>query len=336
MKLLVSVVMTVYNGARYLASTIESVLDQSLQDFEFIIVDDGSTDESAGIIARYAAINPRIRVIRQANCGISRALNAGVNAASAPFIAPIDQDDVALPDRLAHEVAALEADPSLVCVGGWYKVIDGRGRYLTTFRVPAENDEIQRLILRGHAAICHPGCMVRRDAMLKVGAYRPEFDLAQDLDLYLRLGEVGRLANLQVPVLKYRLHAAASSERKCAEQRARARAACEQAWARRGIQETFEADELYRPGPSRASRHEYHLRYGWWAYNSGERRTAAIYGGKAVGLMPWHIAGWKLLARSVLGPGGGPADSSDSEADAATRAASPNPELANVACESGG
>lgn len=301
-KPIVGVVMPVYNGERYLAQTIEAVLGQTLSNFEFIIVNDGSMDGSRDVIAKYAKADRRITVVDQANQGISRALNNGVERVSAPYVAPLDQDDISLPNRLEIEVAALEDAPGLVCVGGWYEIIDGQGRYLTTIRQPSDEVEIQRLALAGHAPVCHSGCMMRRSALVQVGGYDPEFDLAQDLDLYLRLGEIGRLRNLERPVLRYRVHAGASSEQRCAEQRDRARAACERAWARRGMDGVFEASNLYRPDSSRSSQFKFSLQYGWWAFNSRERQTAISYGLRAVRMMPFHVGGWRLLACALLKP----------------------------------
>ncbi|MGP1683043.1 MAG: glycosyltransferase family 2 protein [Giesbergeria sp.] len=296
--------MPVFNGERYLAPTIEAILGQTFTDFEFVIVNDGSTDGSRDILEQYARQDSRIVIVDQQNGGISRALNAGIDRVIAPYVAPIDQDDISLPHRLEVEVAALEAEPDVVCVGGWYDIIDAQGRYLTTLRVPSDDSDIQRVALAGHSPICHSGCMMRKEAFLKVGGYDPEFDLAQDLDLYLRLGEVGRLQNLETPVLRYRVHAAASSERRCAEQRERARVACERAWNRRGIRGTFEAAELYRPGPSSASQHKFSLQYGWWAFNSRERQTAIVYGLRAIHARPLQSEGWRLLACALLKPFG--------------------------------
>jgi len=303
-KPIVSVVMPVFNGERYLAPTIESILGQTLSDFEFVIVNDGSNDDSRGILDQYARRDRRIIIIDQENAGISAALNTGVERVTAPYLAPLDQDDISLPHRLQVEVTALEANSNIVCVGGWCEIIDAQGRYLTTIRTPRDDNEIQRLALAGHTPICHSGCMMRRWALLKVGGYNPEFDLAQDLDLFLRLGEIGGLQNLEVPVLRYRLHNASSSEKSVVTQRDRMRTACERAWVRRGTCGVFEAVDLWRPGPSRASQHQFALLYGWWAFNSSERKTAIIYGLRAIRARPFTSAGWKLLACALLKPFG--------------------------------
>jgi hypothetical protein len=145
--------------------------------------------------------------------------------------------------------------------------------------------------------------MMRREAVTRVGGYDPYFKTTQDLDLWLRLGEVGRLGNVPEVVLKFRQHGGSISETKREEQRRFGREACERAWKRRGITGgTFEADEPWRPGRDRRSRHQFALRYGWWGFNSGARNTALAYGLKAVGLAPWDVSGWKLLAAAAIKP----------------------------------
>jgi hypothetical protein len=180
-------------------------------------------------------------------------------------------------------------------------MIDARGRRLTTLRPPADDAQIQQLALRGHCSICHSSSLMRRDAVQHVGGYGRDFTFAHDLELWLRLGEVGKLANLPDTLVQFRLHNSSISETKREEQRRFCRLACEQAWARRGITDgVFEAAEPWRPGRDRASRHRYAMQYGWWALNSGERRTAMVYGAKAVVMRPGRSNGWKLLAKAAL------------------------------------
>lgn len=297
----VAVVMPVFNGEKHLASTIEAILNQSLTDFEFVIVNDGSTDGSREILAQYALRDRRISIIDQDNAGISNATNTAISQSAAPYVAPMDQDDISLPRRLELECAALEENDHLVCIGGWTELIDEKGRFLTTIQVPADNDAIQKLALAGHTPINHPGCMIRRSTLLEAGGYDPEFDLAQDLDLFLRLGEVGKLENLAQPVLQYRMHQTGASEKNLNLQRTRAQQACEKAWHRRGLQGEFEWND-WRPLAGSDSRHEYMLKYGWWAWNSRRRKTAVTYGVKAIAASPFAMAGWKLLVCAVIKP----------------------------------
>ena len=135
------------------------------------------------------------------------------------YLAVNDSDDVSLPNRLADEVRYLDEHPDAVVVGGWFDLIDAAGRRLTTLRPPADDAGIQRDLLAGHCSITHSCGLMRRDAVDRVGGYRTDFTFAHDLDLWLRLGEVGRLANLERTVVQFRLHESSVSENKRLEQR---------------------------------------------------------------------------------------------------------------------
>lgn len=300
----VSVLMTAYNSEAFIAETIESVLAQTMQDFEFIIVDDGSTDQSLAIIRKYAAKDARIKVVSRPNTGIPKAANDGLAICVGEVVARIDSDDVAMPHRFSTQLACLKKSGA-VCVGCFVDYMDAKGRFLTTLRSPVDNDSIQRALLAGHCALWHTGSMYIRDAVEKVGGYDEDFDCALDLDLWLRLGEFGELRNVPQSLQYYRLHHQSVSESKGRRQREMSRMACERAWQRRGIQGCFEADELWRPGRDRHSRQHFALQYGWWAFNSGQRRTAMIYGAEAILHRPIHPGGWWLLVCATLkkGPG---------------------------------
>jgi glycosyltransferase involved in cell wall biosynthesis len=281
----------------------ESVLAQTFGDVEYLIIDDGSTDESAKVLREYEERDPRIRLTVRGNKGLTVTLNEALEQARGEFVARMDCDDISRPDRFEKQLSAMRADPSLVCVGGSFELIDEKGRLLTRLRPPTDDATIQKLLLAGHTAICHPAAIIRRDALTRVGNYDPYFKTTQDLDLWLRLGEVGRLGNVTEVVLQFRQHESSVSETKREEQRRYGREACERAWKRRGITDgKFEAAEPWRPGRDRASRHAFALRYGWWGFNSGARNTAVVYGAKAVGIAPWKLEGWKLLASALVKP----------------------------------
>jgi glycosyltransferase involved in cell wall biosynthesis len=299
----VSVLMSVYNGEQYLAAALDSILGQTFPDFELIVIDDGSSDRSFAILHDYAARDRRIRLTRRGNQGLTFTLNEAFAQSRGKYLARMDCDDVALPQRFAEQVNLLEANSDLVCTGGYFQLIDGGSRPLTTLRPPTDDARIQALLLTGHNAICHPCAMIRRTAMVRVGGYDRRYRTAQDLDLWLRLGEVGQLANLPKPVLKFRLHSASISETWREQQRQSGRQACEEAWKRRGLVDmSYLADEPWRPSLDCRSRHRFALRYGWWAFNSGERRTALYYGTRAIAALPTRPAGWKLLACAMLKP----------------------------------
>ena len=292
----ISVLMSVYNGGRFVGEAVDSILGQTFGDFEFLILDDGSKDGSVEILRRYEKQDPRIKLTVRPNKGLTKTLNELFAKSTGRFIARMDCDDVALPERFALQLEALRADPSLACVGGCFQLIDGEGRALTVLKPPTDDAEIQRQALAGHGSICHPTAMIRRESLEKINGYDEEFKIAQDLDLWLRLGEVGRLGNVPQTVLKFRLHEGSVSETKRVEQRRFARMACERAWKRRGITEgKFEAEEPWRPGSDAESKMKFALQYGWWAFQSGERRTAMHYGVRAIRAKPLKSEGWKLL-----------------------------------------
>ena len=297
----VSVLMPAYNGAEYLPTAIDSILAQRFDDFELLILDDGSTDETPAILRKYAAEDRRIRTFSRTNRGLVASLNELLAHAQGRYVARMDADDSALPDRLSQQIRFLEEHPEVVCVGGFVEFIDDQGRFLKKSTYPPGNKRIQERLLAGFTAICHPTALMRRDSLVRVGGYDEKFSLAEDLDLWLRLGEVGELANVEEVVLRYRLHAASVSERAGARQLEVARAACERAWQRRGVQGQFKAG-AWRAGSDRSSQYDYLLEYGWWAWSSREARTALSYAIRAIGLWPTRRGGWSLLGCSLFRP----------------------------------
>lgn len=203
----VSVVMPVFNAERYLMQAVESVLAQSFRQFEFIIVDDGSTDASPALLRGFEARDPRIRVISRANTGIVGALNDGLAAARGEFIARMDADDVSLPMRLERQVAFLDAHPECVAVGTDVLFIDPEGAPLLQRKPALQHREIVAELLNANGgALIHPSVVLRASAVVACGGYREQHVHIEDLDLYLRLMSRGELANLPEALLLYRQH----------------------------------------------------------------------------------------------------------------------------------
>ena len=299
----VSVILPVYNSERYLAEAIESILSQTFEDFELWIGDDCSSDRSLAIVQTYANQDARIHVLANpTNLGVSATRNRLQAQAQGEFIAVMDADDIALPDRFSQQVSFLHDHPEVVCVGGNHALIDAEGRLLTYLALPPDNEAIQQSALAGHGSICHPCAMMRRSTLQQIGGYDESLKSALDLDLWLRLGEVGHLANLQTVVLHYRLHAHSISETRSTEQRHNARRVCERAWQRRGIEGKFEAGYAWRPTADPESQHHFMLKYGWWAFNSRQRQTALVYGWRAIKLRPFQTDGWMLLGCAIAKP----------------------------------
>ena len=204
---LVSVVIPVYNAARFLSTAIDSILSQTYCDFELIAVDDGSTDPSGDILEDCAARDSRIKVISRRNTGIVGALNDGIAAAHGDLIARMDADDISLPHRLEKQVAYLAVHPECVAVGTDVLYTDPEGAPLVRHHPAETHDGIMEQLLNGNGgALIHPTVTVRRRSLEEAGGYRARYQWIEDLDLYLRLSDRGRLANLPEVHLHYRQH----------------------------------------------------------------------------------------------------------------------------------
>jgi glycosyltransferase involved in cell wall biosynthesis len=206
----VSVVMSVYNGQRFLSEAVQSILGQSFSDFEFVIVDDGSTDKSSEILAQYMRRDDRIHVHRQTNKGRALSLNIGMELSKGRYVARMDADDVALPNRLAEQVDFMELHPEVGLLSGSYERISSDGRLMDMVRLPLRDDEIRSMMLQSNA-MCHPAVMMRKEVAIACGGYRKVFLDADDYDLWLRMSERIQLANLEQSILRYRVHSKQAS-----------------------------------------------------------------------------------------------------------------------------
>ena len=232
----VSVLMSVHNASAFLPAAIDSILAQTFSDFELIVVDDGSSDNSGVLLDQYAARDGRVRTIRRPNRGLTRSLNEAAARARGILLARMDGDDLSMPDRLARQVAHLGRHSDCVTVGGQGLFIDQDGWPVGPWRVPIEHDAIDRQHLAGFGGgIIHPAAMIRREAFERVGGYDEAIPAAQDYDLWLRLAEVGRLANLPDVVLQYRLHLLSVTSTRRAEQTQCLVEVCRRARQKRGL-----------------------------------------------------------------------------------------------------
>jgi glycosyltransferase involved in cell wall biosynthesis len=201
----ISVLMPVYNAEGYLREAVESILNQTLPDFEFVIVDDGSTDKSLAILQEYAAQEARIVLISRANTGAAGALNDGLAMCRGEFIARMDADDVAFPERFERQVAFLKSHPQVVAVGSSHLDIDVDGAPIGVVRRESDRAKLREQMLRsGGVGLAAPTAMIRKAAILAIGGYRKEYNLFEDRDLSLRLLTQGELANLDEVLLKFR------------------------------------------------------------------------------------------------------------------------------------
>ena len=200
----VSVLMPVYNGETFLGQAIESILQQTFDDFEFIVINDGSTDRSAEVVQLYD--DPRIRYFEnERNIGLTRSLNRGLSLVRAPYLARMDADDTSLPQRLAKQVNFLDMHHEVGVVGSAVQIIDEHGNISRKWE-PPETHEVLRWCLCLFTPIAHPTVMMRQDIVKQVGNYCTDMVTAQDHDLWRRLSLLTRLANLPDVLLHLRQH----------------------------------------------------------------------------------------------------------------------------------
>jgi len=202
----VSVVMPVYNSAKYLPLAIESILSQAYTNFEFIIIDDGSSDSSGEIIKKYSLQDKRIKVRRNhSNQGICRTLNYGLSLAMGDYIARMDADDWSYPDRLGEQLTFMRSHPQVVICGGTIDVCDENIGLKNQRYYPASDKKIREKMFMINP-FAHPATMYKRQTALDVGGYNEKLSGAEDYDFYFRLGRKGKFANLSRKLLKLRTH----------------------------------------------------------------------------------------------------------------------------------
>ncbi len=203
----VSVIVASYNGERFVAETIKSILDQTFRDLELVVIDDGSTDTTRAILKGFARQDERVRIVEKANEGLIRTLNRGIAESRGTFIARIDHDDVALPQRIERQAGFLDHHPDFIGVGSLLQNMTEDGTPIGEARI---RDEV--LV---HAPfefpprqqwLYGPTPMIRADALRKAGGYRDQFVAAEDRDLCWRLGDIGALARLPEVLVRHRIH----------------------------------------------------------------------------------------------------------------------------------
>lgn len=210
----ITVLMPVYNCELYIKESIDSILNQTFSDFEFIIIDDASTDETLSIIRSYD--DNRIKLIKKPlNTGYTNSLNHGLSIAKGEYIARMDGDDISLPERFAKQVAFLDTNPETVLIGTFFKII-GRDKIIT---VPEYHDAIKLAMLKD-CCIAHPTVIIRKSCLDKFSLiYDEKKEPAEDYDLWTRLLAVGKLHNLQEVLLHYRVHSSQVSHKRNEQQR---------------------------------------------------------------------------------------------------------------------
>lgn len=199
----VTVLMSVYNSEIYLPEAIESILNQTFNDFEFLIINDGSKDKSLQIIEKYAKQDNRIRIISRPNKGLVASLNQGISLAKGEFLARMDSDDISLPSRLEKEVIYLDSHPEVSLIGSNYIVMDEKGKQLVTTNIFTHPDDLKVAQVTcnqyGHGSI-----MARLKVLKRLGGYDSSVGHVEDYHLWTRISRVEDIANFEEPLYIYR------------------------------------------------------------------------------------------------------------------------------------
>jgi len=201
---MVSVVMPVYNGERHLPEAMESIRNQTFHDYEFIIIDDGSTDGSDLILSQWGKADDRLRIYHQENKGVIASLNRGCQLAQGKYIARMDADDVSAPERFARQVHFMAGHPEIGILGTWITYIEEDGSPRGNWRMASEPGLIGWFLLFG-TCLAHPSIMMRREVIERVGLYRREALHVEDYDLWVRAIAITQLANLPEILLQRRI-----------------------------------------------------------------------------------------------------------------------------------
>jgi glycosyltransferase involved in cell wall biosynthesis len=215
----ITVLMPVYNGGRFLREAVESILGQTREDFEFLIIDDGSRDESVAVVRSYK--DERVRLIQNGrNLGLIETLNRGLQLARGEYVARMDADDVSLPTRLARQVDYLERHPDICVISSYYHYVDENDRILCTFRGEVRDFLISfKMYVEGHNPVSHPAAMFRTKTIRECGGYSRDFAHAEDGELWFRLNAQGvKFANVPQVLLLYRRHGQQITQTRTAEQ----------------------------------------------------------------------------------------------------------------------
>lgn len=220
---MISVIMPAYNGERYIGEAIESILNQTFRELELIVVDDGSNDSTVEIVQGYVDRDNRVRLLQNEHGGACKARNTAIEAARYPWIAAMDADDVALPERLSIQYAHAQDEPDVVVWGSYMMRMDANGDDLKPFDDgPTSKDAFYQLDLTQEIiSLYNPTALFKRDVALAVGGYDPNPLLVagQDSELWDRMADHGPIVVIPQILLRYRMHGSSISTQKMAKQK---------------------------------------------------------------------------------------------------------------------
>lgn len=291
---LISVIMPSYNAEQYVAQAIESVLAQSFVNFELIIVDDGSTDDSLSILRNYASQDPRIHVLSRANTGISGALNDALAVTRGEYLCRLDADDWYPPDRLEWQSDWLRGHPEYEAVTGSFAATDPTGKIRAPVNCGPRAADITSELREVFTHLC--AAMMRTTVARKLNGFRRDLVTAEDTDFQFRLAKCGRIWYEPRVAYYYRLHDESiihtlnQSVRDLYERRARGQEA-------EGI--NGDAPKAVPSAPQSAADHLKSLLIGasWRELDHGRRRVAIGHAFNACRITPWRYATWSNLIK---------------------------------------
>ena len=267
----ISILLPVFNAAKYVTESVESLLAQTCGDFELILIDDGSTDGSLAILEGLARRDGRIQILSRPNTGIVGALNDGLAVARGEYIARMDADDLSRPERLEIQLSYLESHPDIVAIGSGVCMIDPCGRPLKDFNVCTDPQELRRRIVAiEDIGLIHPTLMARCAVLQRLGGYRPQYNLVEDFDLFFRLLDQGELGNVPEILLDYRQHRASTNAKKHHVQRSlmlQCLAEHRQRWNLPPLESPLAPPLATLPGAER-------IQWAYWAVEGGHHATA--------------------------------------------------------------
>ncbi len=207
----ISVLMSVYNAGDELKDSVEGILNQTYSDFEFIIINDGSTNNNREILENYAAQDSRIRLINQENTGLTKALNNGIKLARGKYIARQDADDISYPNRFELQMELMDGDSSIVLCGGNCDDLyeDGSSGVWGTY----DSDILQKIVFF-KTPFAHSTAMMRADICKELGGYDESFKTSQDMEFWMRFALKGRLAMVSTPIIQRKIMAGSISNKR--------------------------------------------------------------------------------------------------------------------------
>ncbi len=285
----VTIALPVYNAAAYLDHALESILGQTYQSFQVICIDDGSSDGSLEILHKWRQRDSRITLRSRENRGIVATLNESLEQGTGTYFARMDADDFALPDRLSVQVEFMDTHPGIILSGGNAMMVDPSGRHLKTVDPPLTHDAIWSLLIKGHATtLVHPTIIAKTSACRQIGGYREAYRYIEDLDLFLRMGKLGKLGNVPDTLLFYRQHLTSSNRIHGERQRELKRQLLLEIG--NGGQADTSIPPIASTEANRSSVGEVYREWSCLAFQGGNPSTGYRYAVKYLFSLPWTVS----------------------------------------------